>query len=365
MPASKEKNGTWRARFYYTDYTGRRRETQKRGFPTKKDALEYEREFLQKSEFNIEMSFKSLCELYFQDLSTRIKESTFHVKKNIIETKLIPYFCHFKICDITPNIIRIWQGKVLQDINPKTKKKYSQTYIKSLNTHLTAIFNYAVNYHNLKENPCKKAGSIGKANANEMNIWTFDEFKIFINSKSCNDLMAKTGFNILFWTGMRIGELLALTKEDIDFENKTIRINKTYLRLKNKDIITPPKTPKSNRIIDIDDNLLLLIKEYINKLYDLKDNDRLFPVTKFFFNYRLKTGIKKTNLKEIRIHDLRHSHASLLIHLGVNIVLISKRLGHEKVQTTLNIYSHIYPEANFGMIDKLSSISKDINNVKK
>lgn len=357
MPVYKEENGTWRARFYYIDHTGKRRETQKRGFKKKSEAQEYEREFLRKAKYNVDMTFESLVVLYFEDLSTRLKENTLETKKYLMELKIAPFFNKLKLSEITPNTIRAWQRKILQYTNEKTGKKYSQTYIKTMNNQLVAIFNYAVRFYNLKENPCHKAGSIGKKNADEMNIWSIEEFKKFISSEKLINPIAKTGFQILFWTGLRIGELLALTREDIDLEKKTLRVNKSYQRLKGRDIITTPKTPRSNRIIEISDNLVNVLENYFEKLYDLKKKDRIFPCTKHLFEHEIKRIAKAENMEAIRLHDLRHSHASLLIHLGVNPVLISKRLGHEKVETTLNTYSHIYPNSNISMMNLLNDIS--------
>ena len=357
MPVYKEENGTWRARFYYIDHTGKRRETQKRGFKKKSEAQEYEREFLRKAQYNVDMTFESLVVLYFEDLSTRLKENTLETKKYLMELKIAPFFNKLKLSEITPNTIRAWQRKILQYTNEKTGKKYSQTYIKTMNNQLVAIFNYAVRFYNLKENPCHKAGSIGKKNADEMNIWSIEEFKKFISSEKLINPIARTDFQTLFWTGLRIGELLALTREDIDLEKKTLRVNKSYQRLKGRDIITTPKTPRSNRIIEISDNLANVLENYFEKLYDLKKKDRIFPCTKYLFEHEIKRIAKAENMESIRLHDLRHSHASLLIHLGVNPVLISKRLGHEKVETTLNTYSHIYPNANISMMNLLNDIS--------
>lgn len=357
MPVYKEENGTWRARFYYIDHTGKRRETQKRGFKKKSEAQEYEREFLRKAQYNVDMTFESLVALYFEDLSTRLKENTLETKKYLMELKIAPFFNKLKLSEITPNTIRAWQRKILQYTNEKTGKKYSQTYIKTMNNQLVAIFNYAVRFYNLKENPCHKAGSIGKKNADEMNIWSIEEFKKFISSEKLINPIARTDFQTLFWTGLRIGELLALTREDIDLEKKTLRVNKSYQRIKGRDIITTPKTPRSNRIIEISDNLVNVLENYFEKLYDLKKKDRIFPCTKHLFEHEIKRIAKAENMESIRLHDLRHSHASLLIHLGVNPVLISKRLGHEKVETTLNTYSHIYPNANINMMNLLNDIS--------
>lgn len=358
MAAFKEKGKmSWEAVFYYTDYQGNRKQKHKRGFKTKKEALEWEREFLAKSEFNIEMSFKSLYELYIDDLKHRIRENTLRIKITIIEKKILPYFEKLKLESITPITIRNWQNDILNSIT-RNGKPPTQTYVKTINNQLVAIFNYAVKYHNLKANPCHKAGSIGKKSADEMEIWTVEEFNQF-TSLLKHKPTSYTGFNILFWCGLRIGELLALMVGDINLENKTININKSYQRISGRDVITPPKTSKSKRIIEIPDNLVIILEEYISKLYKPKKTSRLFNSTKYTFEHDMKLYSQKAGVKKIRLHDLRHSHTSFLFNHGVDALTISKRLGHEKIQTTLDIYTHLYKSAN----DKLLTVLNSGNNL--
>lgn len=352
MAVIKDSNGTWSARFYINTNKGKIRK-RKRGFPTKKSALEWEREFLLKDAYSLRMSFKSLYELYKDDMQIRLREHTNKTKEYIIENKILPFFGKMQVEEITPIIVRKWQAHIIKSKNPKNNSPYSQTYIKSIHNQLTAIFNYAVKFHDLKENPCHKAGTIGKKNAGEMDIWTVDEFNTFIKLIEHKPLNY-TGFNILFWTGIRIGELLALTIKDFDPNKKIIKINKSYQRLNGRDVITEPKTPKSNRVIDIPDNLVELIEEYKQHIYEADPNTRLFNCTKFLFENDMKIYSEKANLKKIRIHDLRHSHASFLINNNVNVLAIANRLGHEKIETTLNIYSHLYRESNNFMIDILN-----------
>jgi len=353
MAATKESTGTWTARFYVSDYKGERSQKKKRGFKTKREALVYEREFLAKSEFNLSMTFKSLYELYMSDMENRLRENTFISKELMIKLKILPFFKDMKLENITSVIIRKWQNELLNSVNPKTKKKYSQTYIKTINNQLVAIFNYAVKFHNLKENPCHKAGSIGKKHADEMNIWTVEEFNKFVTFVK-HKPVSYVGFQILFWCGLRVGELLALTTKDINFKNKTLNIDKSYQRIKRRDVITPPKTPKSKRIIDIPDNLTLILENYLKKMYDYDDETRLFPTTKSTYEHDMIVYSKKAYLKKIRLHDLRHSHASFLINNNVNILAIANRLGHEKIETTLNTYSHLYRESHNFMIEILN-----------
>ena len=152
-----------------------------------------------------------------------------------------------------------------------------------------------------------------------------------------NDLIAKTLFSLLYWTGMRIGEALALTKSDIDLDDGIISINKSYTRFEKEDNISPTKTPKSVRKISIHKELVELMREYMDKLPYLMPNDRLFELSKHTTRKLLQKYAKQANVKSIRVHGLRHSHASLLIELGFSPLLISQRLGHEKLDTIESI----------------------------
>lgn len=155
---------------------------------------------------------------------------------------------------------------------------------------------------------------------------------------------------------MRVGELCALTPVDVDFENATISISKTFQRINGRDVIGTPKTAKSNRKVTIPQTLVNVLKEYMDKCYEIQPTDRLFPYTKIFLNHEMLRGCKKSGVKKIRVHNLRHSHASLLIDMGCQPLLIADRLGHEKIQTTLNTYSHLYP-------NKQAEIALQLENV--
>ncbi|RXM75326.1 site-specific integrase [Clostridium tetani] len=348
MPTYKDKKrGTYYCSFYYTDWTGAKKRKKKEGFKKESEAKQFEREFLANQKNNCDMSFKTLTQLYFEDNATRVRSTTLENKKYIINLKILPYFEKMNVNDITPNHIRKWQNKLIQ-------KGYSSTYLRLINNQISAIFNFAIRYYNLNSSPALKAGTMGKKNAESMQFWTVDEFKKFI---ALNDKPISTlAFKVLFWTGIRSGELMALTFKDIDLTNKTINVNKTYTRLNREDVINEPKTPKSKRIISISDSLCEDIKGYVNKLYDYKDSDRIFNFTKFFLKNEMQRLCKKSGVKQIRIHDLRHSHASLLIELGFTPLLISERLGHEKVQTTLDTYSHLYPNKGDVVANKLDDL---------
>ncbi len=352
MKAEKDKKtGKWLIQYRYTDWKGNRKKSTKRGFSTKREAEEWLRNFLMSQQADFNMSFEEFVKLYYEDMTPRLREHTMKTKKHIIELKIIPFFGKKSMNTITPADIRKWQNELLL-------KNYSQTYLRTINNQLTAIFNYATQYYDLKNNPCKKAGSIGKNKAEEMNFWTKEEFSMFIEGVM-DKQRSYTAFMVLFWTGIRIGELLALTPSDIDFEEKTIHISKSYQRIDGRDVITPPKTQKGNRIITVPDFLLADLKDYMNNIYCLEDNDRLFPVTKYYMEHEMKRGVKNSGVKHIRIHDIRHSHCAMLMEMGITPLEAAERLGHERVETTLNTYAHLYPNKQRKLSDKLEQIYKE------
>ena len=348
MKAEKDKKtGKWLIQYRYTDWQGKRRKSTKRGFATKREAEEWLRNFLITQKADFDMKFEDFWKMYCADMETRLREHTMRTKKYIVELKILPYFGNKRVNDITAADIRQWQNELI-------KIGYSPTYLKTINNQLSAIFNYAVRYYDLKSNPCAKAGSMGKSKAEEMDFWTGEEFRKFIDSVM-NKRLSYMAFMTLYWTGMRLGELLALNPKDVDLEKRTISITKSYQRLGKKDVITPPKTPKSKRVITIPEFLAADIKDYMDSLYDLQENDRLFPITKYYLEHEMQRGIKESGVKRIRVHDLRHSHASMLIKLGFSPLEIANRLGHEKVETTLNTYAHLYPNKQTKLAERLDS----------
>ena len=351
MPAYKdEKTGKWFAKFYYTNWQGIKKQKWKRGFATKKEALGFERDFLEQQSANPDMTFQNLYEIYMEDMAARLKQSTLLTKKAVLQTHILPFFGSKPINEIKASDVRRWQAKLMSSPN-----NYSQTYLKKINTELNSIINYAKRFYDLNTNPCGKAGTIGKAKAEEMDYWTYDEYIAFREGVKDKPL-SYICFEVLYWTGMREGELLALSLADIDFDNKTISINRTYLRIEGKDVFTSPKTRKSKRKIPIPDFLCQELSDYIQSRYMLDADERLFPVTKSYLSHEMIRGCKNTGVKKIRIHDIRHSHASLLINQGCDALMLADRLGHEKVSTTLNTYSHLFPHKQQELVHSLESL---------
>ena len=307
MPVFKnEDNGTWYVMARYVNWKGERKQKCKRGFATKKEAQEWERMFQLQNSSDLDMSFEAFTELYIRDVKNRLKENTWLTKEHIIRTKILPFFGKLKISEISTKEIITWQNEMLAYRDEK-KKPYSQTYLKTLHNQLSAIFNHAVRYYELRSNPAAKVGNMGSEEHREMLFWTKEEYKKFA-FEMMDKPVSFYAFEMLYWCGIREGELLALTLADFDFDKETVTINKSYQRLHGEDVITTPKTKKSNRTIKMPHFLCEEMQEYLGMLYGLKKKDRIFTVTKSYLHHEMDRGAKSAGVKRIRIHDLRHPY---------------------------------------------------------
>jgi len=198
----------------------------------------------------------------------------------------------------------------------------------------------------------------------QMEFWTTEEYLKF-SEEMMDAPIAYYAFQVLYWAGIREGEMLALTKSDFDFDKKTLTISKNYQVVNGKHIITSPKTKKSNRVITIPDFLCEEMREYFEKQTYVDDDERIFSSLSKSILYRyIKSGSKKAGVKKIRVHDLRHSHVSLLINMGYSPVAIAQRMGHESVHITLR-YAHMFPTVQEDMASDLDRLMEDKNNVRK
>ena len=340
----------WRSVYRFTNYKGERKQTSKHGFATKKEALVWEREMMLKSESKLDMTFGSFFDIYAEDKKRRVKENTWESKSHIIRTKILPYFGDRKIAEIDAKDVIAWQNEMLAYRDEKGKP-YSPNYLKTVHAQLSAIFNHAVRYYRLPVNPAAQAGTMGFEEKKEMEFWTKEEYLKF-----ANEMMDKPqsyyAFEMLYWCGIRMGEMLALTPKDFDFEKQTLTINKSYQRLKGRDVITSPKTPKSNRVIKMPKFLCDEMQDYIGMLYEIDENDRIFRITKSYLHHEMDRGAKAAGVKRIRVHGLRHSAISLLIEMGFSALAIADRVGHESVDITYR-YAHLFPTVQTEMAEKL------------
>lgn len=348
----KEKDGRWSVQFYYEDCTGKKKRKHKLGFKTKKEADEWMHEFIKREQSDMDMCFDTFVALYLKDISKDLRKSTMKNKRGIIEMHLLPYFKDSQVRDISPLDVKRWQ-------NEMKDKDFSSTYLRTLNAQLSAIFNHAVKFYHLSSNPCVVAGGMGKSKrrSEDIAVWTVEEMDQFLDTFEEKD-RAYYAFFLLYWTGIRLGEMLALTLGDIDFDQKKLSITKSYQKIDGEELVTKPKTDKSNRIIELPDFVVEELREYTDKLYGVTKKDRLFQISKGGLEKIIKRNAEKAGLKKIRVHDLRHSHASLLIANHIDIATISRRLGHENIKTTLDTYSHMFDKNARATADILDTIRK-------
>ena len=355
MPAYKDDNKkTWTEKFKYKNWMGETKYICKRGFQTKREAVEWETNFKLEKADDVNITFEDFVNRYKDDMYPRIKQSTSITKDNIINNRILPYFAKKIVTEITTTDVIRWQNEMIRFVDPKTGKHFSKSYLKTLHNQLSAIMNYGVRFFGFKENPAAKVGNMGSEKEIELNFWTKEEYLSF-SEEIMDEPIAYYCFETLYWTGMREGELLALNLSDIDFEKMTISISKTFHRIKGKDVITSPKTYKSNRVISIPEFLRDELKEYCEMIYSPKEKERLFPVNKWYLSKHLTKGAERVGLKHIRVHDLRHSHVSLLIDMGYSAVAIANRLGHESIEITYR-YAHLFPDVQKQMSEKLNEL---------
>ncbi len=353
MPIYKnQETGTWYIICWFTDWKGERKQKCKRGFPTKKTAIEWERQFLMQKQANIDMTLESFVKLYEQDVKPKLKLNTWLTKENIIKKKIIPYLGKRKLSEITARDIIIWQNE-MRELADSNGKPLSTTYLKTIHNQMSAIFNHAIKFYGLQVNPAAKAGSMGEKESQEMDFWTKAEFLKFIDAMMDSPIHYYA-FEMLYWCGLRLGELLALTPDDFDFVAGTVSITKSYQRIKKQDVITTPKTRKSIRVIQMPDFLTQEIQDYLKQLYGVEHDSRIFPLTKNGLKRAMEKGCKASGVKIIRIHDLRHSHVSLLIDMGFSALAIADRVGHESIDITYR-YAHLFPTRQTEMAEKLNN----------
>ena len=359
MPAYKKISpstgkASWFATFYYTDWTGKKKQKKKEGFDTRKAALEYERGFLERQAAAPDMTFAALCDLYLADYKENRRATSYETTSKKIKTYIQPFFADMPINTITPAAVRQWQAEIKSHVVKHTGEKLSPPQLRNIHVALSAMFNFAMKYHNLTSNPARLAGSMGGKKGRDMQFWTLSDFNAFQKAANKDDLryIAAT---LLFYTGLRIGELLALTPAD--FAGDELTITKNYQRIHGKDVIQPPKTENGRRKIALPPFIMEMMKDCFQRLNHPAPHQRIFDtISERTMRDFLNASAKAAGLPHIRVHDLRHSHASLLIEQGFSPLVIKERLGHENIETTLNTYSHLYPTKQSEIAERLEAI---------
>lgn len=354
-----EKTGLYTLQFYYRDHNGKRHHPKKTGFKRIKDAEAYQRDFLARINNVSGISFKALAAQYLKDSKARVKPTTYQTKKAAFDNHLIPYFSNILIDDITPGMVRDFQTKYI------TASGLKDTTLHYINQQLSAVFNYGAKFYGLKDNPVKLAGTMGKVKSGRLDFYTPEEFEKVLACLSDPSDHALILF--LFWSGCRIGEALALNWDDFSLEDNSVSITKNLQYAEGRGYyISSPKTEKSKRVILLPAFVLDELQAYKAQLYGYKDNQRLFPKSFSGVRYAFHVAADHAGVKRIRLHDLRHSHASMLINLGASPLLVSQRLGHENAEMTLRIYAHLFPNEQEKMrtlLEKFGQNLKSAENV--
>lgn len=365
--ASYEQNKSsklWSVRFR-EKVNGKVKNQRLSGFKTKREAQQAYAEYAANQQLKAlsespkeqekqSILFDTLLSDYMRFQKTRVKEATYYSIDHAISSRMLPYFKGKTIDSITPKTVLDWMD---------TLSDYSYRYKKKLLTYLSSIYSYGEKYYGI-ENITKKVDRPRNMEAQpEMQFWTPDEFSAFISQVKSPDY--KMLFEFLYITGCRRGEALALSWNDIDIGKQTVRINKS-VTFKAKDgeksfKVTTPKNAGSNRSVSIPKFLCNDLNEYRRWQSQNCTGDTFVfcgerPLPATSIAREMENAIRDAGVKRIRIHDLRHSCASLLIHKGVSIVAVSKRLGHTSIEQTLNTYSHMLPDDQKMILEVLENL---------
>lgn len=384
MAVFKDKNKTsdgrcWYFKVYKKDFNGNNKAYKSKRYLTKKEAQEEEALFIMKRDNPINKPFSLVARAYLEDLYKIRKESTVFSYENAYKNQIEPYLGHLNIADINISTINEWRSTV-------TNKGLKLEYLNKLHNIVNSIFNYAMKNFGLSFNPESVCGRFQQKKDEVIN----DEEKIrTISYNDFNELISvidnltwKTFFVFLYYTGMRKGEIQALSWKDIDFNENLITVNKT-LSIKTKELYKITSTKNSlNRKVKMSDVLIKQLTEYKNemmKFSDYSENWFVFGCSRFmpettiarkkhlYFDVLNKDRNKK--IHEITIHEFRHSHVSLLaeeyikkcnsLHIEADMykffLMMSKRMGHT-VDVMMKTYMHLVPSVQNEIVDILNNL---------
>lgn len=338
MTAYKENN-SWYCLFRFTDWEGNLQQKKKRGFKTKKEALQWEKDYLEQFSVSPHMVLDAMWENYLEVKSIDLRPKTLQLKQKNYRKHIKPYFGNKYVDEIKPLDIKRWHSKL--------SKVLAQNSIRTIHNEFSAIFTFARKYYGLKENPCSISGNVPKV-ATEISYWTLEEYHKAIADPRLNDT-ARIMIEILFWTGLRYGELLALRQEDI--HDNYISVSKDLVVIEGRRIVQD--STKNNRVrnVLIHDTLQRDISAYTARL--APGHEEIFD----WSNNALQRYLDKLSdiVPRITIHGLRHSHVALLMHLGYPVKAVADRVG-DSLETVMNVYAHVYAEDEVSLMVKFDSL---------
>lgn len=374
----------FRVSYRYTDpITGKVKNSSKRGFKLKREAEDWIVDKLpaivaqkeQKRKTIDTMTMDELIEEYLFYKKMHVRITTFETKKHIIETKILPSFTGKLVVDVEPYDIIQWQHhlsesqklvkKTVKSKNGKekvieTQEYYSDTYLRTINNQLVAIFNYAATIRRLPISPCKGLEKIGAKDAPEREIWEPEEFAKFIRTQEHNPLLYYA-FCTLFWTGMREAELLGIRSKDLDFKNGIINVKDGYHKVKGK-VDKGLKNGESLRPVKIPSFLADELQEFVQSLGPMDPNARIFVTSKSTLLKHIHEGAARAGVKDIYVHCLRHSYISMCVFNGIPYTTISAQVGHSEFLQSLH-YSHSYKNSGDFLVNALEQVKGGVANV--
>ncbi|MCC2251770.1 tyrosine-type recombinase/integrase [Virgibacillus sp. AGTR] len=348
-----------------TDPLTKKRRRKKKIFTHKKDAEEWISKIKQfyKSRNTLserKLDFQTIKELYLEECRLHHKPNYFKIQEYTINKHILEPFKNCIFNKVTPSDIREYQSKLI-------KSGLSYKSINNIMIILKRIFDKAIEEHVIQANPCISVKNLS-LEKKQMKFWTPDKFKKFTDLINKDEFIFKVFYTFAYFTGMRCGEILALTWIDIDDFQKEVNVYKSLTYINKEIIITKPKTKNSIRRISINSKLLELLHEWKRKQeflfskYNMQHSDEVHifqyrdkPPTKDIFSRKIRTICKRSDkIEPIRLHDLRHSHVALLIHQREDYTTIKERLGHGSIKTTIDVYGHLFPNKQRETADRLN-----------
>ena len=340
MIRKNKKTNLYDVRFYKDG-----KDIRKKGFRTKREAEDFIRDKIAEIKGNLADTDRiiTLVEIFLNKRKTRIKASTYEKDERILNKYVVPYFTY--TYQINMHSINEWKNKIV-------KLGFKEHYINQLIECFRRFLNYTSKLVRIDANAIEELDSVKLYEVKEeMKIWSVDEFNQFLSV--VDNSFYYTLFSTLFWSGLRISELRALTKNDV-VGNELIVNKRLDSKTKASKGITTLKTQSSHRRVLLDDDTIALL----NKL-EADGKDYLFPISETQIRRMLDKYIKKASVKKIPIHSFRHSHASWLIRKGCNLKMISERLGHSSADVTLRYYFHLLPKEQDKLIDLIQGEKKN------